>query len=184
MTDTLVYGIRYTAHDKSTVVTPIGTLPEAKDALAVLLYEQGLAAEIVSSEWKPEKGTTLQAKRNLIENVLDLVVSGEITHEEAAAQLQYFPSGLLSDKERDQRRADGHHVADDCTMATWIERAVNIHAEYQKPAQDRDRSIDDEALDIQRLGHLDVLAGEVDHGGNTEFDCPNCARRVTVKAVA
>lgn len=184
MTETLIYGIRYTGRDGSTVTTPAPSLTDAKAALGELVGEQGLVAEIVSAQWTVNAGVSRQTKRDLVEKVIDDLVQEEITAEEAAAQLHYLASGLLPDATVDDLRADGVHIPDDCTMAIWIERAANLYTELQKPEQDRDRHHDYEAVGVEYDNHLDVLAGVVDHGGNVDYDCPSCARIITVKAVA
>lgn len=159
----------------------------------------GAKPEVVTREhfepppWTVDRRTQERLDREYVEATVELLAEEEIILRDACDKLRLIATGLVHPADVRTRTEEdrtvvrlaetGVRVEDECLLATWLERAANLHtacAEIRDCVAEKADS-DDETLDAEFEHHLQVLANLADHSGN-EYGCTKCSVVAPAKA--
>lgn len=153
---------------------------EAAKLTASLLANDVRAQVVIREHFEPPPWTVSRAAqerldREYVEATVELLAEEEITNRDACDRLRLIATGLQHPGDVDTARRVGVVVDEECKLATWLERAANLHNEC---ADLRDGSVEkadtnDETIGAELEHHLNVLANLADHGVG-EYGCTKC----------
>jgi len=154
---------------------------EASKLIASLLAEE-VRAEVVIREhfepppWTVNRATRDRLDREFVEATVELLADEEIALRDACDRLRLIATGLQHPGDITTARMVGTAVDEECKLATWLERAANLHtacAEIRDGVAEKADS-NDETLGAEYENHLQVLANLADHGVG-EYGCTRCS---------
>jgi len=173
------------------------------------LRAHGAKPEIVTREhfepppWTVDRRTQQRLDREFVESTVELLAEEhggaetpdkeEKAIRDACDRLRLIATGLVHPGDVRTRTEDGKTVVrlvktgarvdDECLLATWLERAANLHtacAEIRDGVAEKADS-NDETLGAEYEHHLQVLANLADHGVG-EYGCTRCSVVAPAKA--
>lgn len=172
--------VRYWDESGEEKVDEASTEREARQILRGL-FARNILGEVVTREvfdpppWVVDRKTQARLHRTTVETVVENLADEEIDLAKACEQLRLVQSDLLHPDEVTRREANGIHVNPECELATWLERAANLHNECKAmrlgTVEKADSNDESNSSDYDR--HLDVLAG-IDAHALGEYGCRAC----------